>query len=329
MIYSLSLCIIFQKEHMRIIRNTSIPSEVSVAATMGFFDGVHLGHRFLIDELKLVAKERDLPAAVITFNIHPRKVLQATYQPQLINTIDEKIKLLESTGIDYCIILDFTIELSKLSAEEFIRHFLSEQLHVKALLTGYDHRFGHNRTEGFDDYVSYGKACGMEVIQSPPFLLGETTISSSTIRRLLARGKVSEAEKLLKYPYQLEGTVVHGRKLGRTIGFPTANIAVSDTDKIIPQPGVYAAQVKLDNQTYNGMLYIGDRPTVDNGNDISVEVNILDFDQEIYDKKLTVSIIEFIRDDQKFNSLEELKGQLHADKIKIKETLNVFSDKES
>lgn len=299
---------------MKIIRNSGIPEGVSIAATIGFFDGVHQGHRFLINELKKTAKAEGLQTAVITFNTHPRKVLQATYQPQLINTLDEKIHLLGDTGIDYCIIVDFTIELSKLTAKEFIQDILAKTLNVKTLITGYDHRFGHNRAEGFDDYIRYGASCGIEVIRSTPYVTDDTTVSSSVVRRLLAEGNVSMAAKLLEYPYQLEGTIIHGCKLGRTIGFPTANISVNDADKIIPRIGVYAVWVYLDDKQYKGMLYIGDRPTVNNGKDISVEVNILDFDQDIYDKVLKVSFVEFIRNDEKFNSLEELKQQLAADR---------------
>lgn len=312
---------------MKVIRNTSIAKGISLVATMGFFDGVHRGHSFLIDELKELGKKEKKPTAVITFDTHPRKVLHAAYQPQLINTNEEKIKLLKKTGIDYCIILDFTLGLSQLSAEGFIDQILRKQLNVKHLLIGYDHRFGHNRSEGFEDYVNYGKTYGIEIIQSTPYTLDNITISSSTIRRKLSNGEISEANYLLGYPYQIEGTVIHGRQLGRTIGFPTANIAINDIDKIIPKEGVYATKVLHDGVNYQGMLYIGNRPTVDNGNDISVEVNILDFNKEIYDKQLTITFIKHIRNDEKFKSLEELKKQLFADREATRHILNAFLDK--
>ena len=170
---------------MIVIKDTDLPEEVNLVATIGFFDGVHLGHRFLIDRLKQTARESGLPAAVITFSRHPREVLHSAYQPQLLNSFEEKLSQLASTGIDYCIVLDFTIELSRLTAKEFIHTVLADRLHVKQLLIGHDHRFGHDRTDGFGQYVEYGRMKGMEVIQAPAYDEGETIVSSSEIRRLI------------------------------------------------------------------------------------------------------------------------------------------------
>lgn len=212
-------------------RNEQKECPDALAATIGFFDGVHLGHRFLIDQLKKVAAERGLPSAVITFRIHPRAVLHADYQPKLLNTWEEKLAQLATTGVDYCLVLDFTLELSRFSAAEFITKILAEAFRVKALLIGYDHRFGHDRAEGFDQYVVYGKALGMDVIQALPYDNGQTKVSSSEVRRLLAEGEVTQAAVLLSYPYSLKGKIVKGHQVGRTIGFPTANLSVEDSRK--------------------------------------------------------------------------------------------------
>lgn len=299
---------------MIVIKDTDLLKRKKLAATIGFFDGVHLGHRFLIDELKDIAKAKNLPSAVITFPEHPRAVLHSDYQPKLLNSFEEKLEQLATTGIDYCIVLDFTIELSRLTAQEFITSILAEKLHTKVLLIGYDHRFGRDRKDGFEQYVQYGAACGMEVINASPYDEGRTAVSSSEIRKLLATGQVEEADRLLTYPYQLHGTIVDGYKVGRKLGFPTANIRVDEPYKIIPGTGVYAVWVSLKEEKYKGMLYIGNRPTLDNGDNITLEVNILDFTGDIYNNEITVAFIYYVRGDVKFNSLEELKEQLKRDR---------------
>ena len=230
---------------MIVVRDFDRLKGKELVATIGFFDGVHLGHRFLIDEMKEIAKARNLPSAVITFPEHPRAVLHADYQPKLLNSFEEKLQQLETTGVDYCIVLDFTIELSRLSAKEFITSILANSLHVKTLLIGYDHRFGHDRTDGFEQYVVYGTECGIEVLKASPYDEGNTAVSSSEIRKLLQAGNVAEAAYLLTYPYQLLGHIVSGYKVGRTLGFPTANIRVDGPFKVIPGIGVYAVWVVL------------------------------------------------------------------------------------
>lgn len=299
---------------MIVVRDTELLKGKKLAATIGFFDGVHLGHRFLINELKEVAQARDLPSAVITFPEHPRAVLHSDYQPKLLNSFEEKLEQLASTGIDYCIVLDFTVELSHLTAREFISNVLADKLHVETLLIGYDHRFGHDRTDGFEQYVTYGAACGMEVVKASPYDEGRTAVSSSEIRKLLTECRVEEANKLLTYPYQLRGTIVNGYKVGRKLGFPTANIQVDEPFKIVPGIGVYAVWVYLKGEKQKGMLYIGDRPTLDNGSNITLEVNILDFSGDIYNNEITVAFIYYVREDIKFGSLEELKEQLGKDR---------------
>lgn len=299
---------------MIVVRDTGLLQGKELAATIGFFDGVHLGHRFLIEEMKEIARQQNLPSAVITFPEHPRTVLQTDYQPKLLNSFDEKVQQLASTGIDYCIVLDFTVALSQLTAREFISTVLAEQFHVKTLLIGYDHRFGRDRADGFEQYVCYGAECGMEVIQATPYEGGRITVSSSEIRRLLAGGRVKEAADLLTYPYQLKGKIVSGYKVGRTLGFPTANIQVEEPFKVIPGIGVYAVWVYLDGKRYKGMLYIGARPTLNNGDHVTLEVNILHFSGDIYQEEITVAFIQPIREDIKFASLDELRAQLARDR---------------
>lgn len=302
-------------------RNGQKECPQALAATIGFFDGVHLGHRFLIDQLKKVADERGLPSAVITFRTHPRAVLHADYQPKLLNTWEEKLAQLATTGVDYCLVLDFTLELSRFSAAEFITKILAEAFRVKALLIGYDHRFGHDRAEGFDQYVVYGKALGMDVIQALPYDNGQTKVSSSEVRRLLAEGEVKQASVLLSYPYSLKGKIVKGHQVGRTIGFPTANLSVEDSRKILPGNGVYAVWAVLSGKRYKGMLSIGNRPTLDDGNSQSIEVYLLDFSGDLYGKEIEVSFMSKIRDNRKFPSLLALKSQLEQDRQTVSECL--------
>lgn len=299
---------------MIVIRNTDILKEKALVATIGFFDGVHLGHRYLIEEMKRVAKQRNLPSAVITFPEHPRAVLHADYQPKLLNSFEEKLEHLAATGIDYCIVLDFTLELSRLTASEFIHSLLADKLHVKTLLIGYDHRFGYDRTDGFEQYVDYGAACGMEVLKASRYTEGEAAVSSSEIRKLILAGQVEKATEHLTYPYQMRGSIVSGYKVGRTLGFPTANIQVDEPFKVMPGIGVYAVWVYMEDKRYKGMLYIGNRPTLDNGDNITLEVNILNFSGDIYNNVLTVSFIYYVRGDIRFDTLEELKDQLAEDR---------------
>ena len=307
---------------MVVSKGTEALNTAGLVATIGFFDGVHLGHRFLIDELKRLAADRGLPSAVITFSSHPRTVLQPDFHPNLLNTLDEKLVQLKTTGVDRCIVLDFSLELSKLSAREFITSVLKEQFNVSTLLIGYDHRFGHDRTDGFEQYVAYGAACGMEVVKASPFDAGNVTVSSSEIRDRLLKGDVDDAVRLLSYPYSLTGHIVDGYKVGRKLGFPTANIVVDNPDKIVPAIGVYAVWVYVEGERHKGMLYIGDRPTLENGKDITMEVNILNFNRDIYNNQITVAFVSYVRGDYKFNSLDELKDQLAADRDVVDEILN-------
>ena len=306
---------------MRVIHDTQAITEPGVMATIGFFDGVHLGHRFLIDEVKAAAAQRGLPSAVITFPTHPRSGLQQAYQPRLLNSFADKLRLLATTGVDYCIVLDFTEALSQLSAEAFLR-ILATQWRVKGLVIGYDHRFGHDRRDGFEQYVEYGQRWGIEILKAAAFDAGHTAVSSSEIRRLVQEGKVERAAQLLTYAYHISGRIVSGYKVGRTLGFPTANIQPDDPMQLLPGIGVYAVWVEVAGQRYKGMLYIGSRPTLDNGTQLSIEVHILHFSGDIYNDPIRVSFAHFVRGDEKFDSLEALKAQLMRDREVVDQLLN-------
>lgn len=287
-------------------------TEKPCVATIGFFDGVHRGHRFLIEQVKILAAERNLSSTLITFPVHPRKIMQTDYQPELLSTPQEKEELLSQTGADRCVMLPFTQELSRLSAREFMRDVLQKQLNVHVLVIGYDHRFGHNRSEGFEDYCRFGEEIGMDVVKAQACVLNGVNISSSVIRAFLSEGEMRLANKCLGYRYFLEGTIVDGYKIGRTLGFPTANLAVSNPDKLVPANGVYAVKVYLEGHEYKGMLNIGHRPTL-NGTGRSIEVHILHFSSDIYQKTMRVEFVDRIRDEKKFRRVEELAAQLGRD----------------
>ncbi|MDL2221556.1 riboflavin biosynthesis protein RibF [Parabacteroides sp. OttesenSCG-928-N08] len=306
---------------MMIITDSHSLHEERLVATIGFFDGVHLGHRHLIDEMRELARRKGLPAAVITFPVHPRVVLQSHYQPKLLNSYQEKLEHLASTGIDYCIVMDFTSALAQLSAEQFIREVLKQHYHVETLLVGYDHRFGRDRSDGFEQYVEYGAACGMQVVKAGSLVKEQTTVSSSEIRRQLLQGKVEKAAAMLSYPYQIKGSIVDGYKVGRKLGFPTANIRLDEPFKVIPAFGVYAVKVAFDNRHYKGMLYVGNRPTFHDNDERVLEVNILDFNEDIYNKEITVSFLHYVREDITFDSPEALATQLIKDRATVNELL--------
>lgn len=312
---------------MQLLCDTSDIAFRPSVATIGFFDGVHRGHRYLIEQVREAAAARGLASSVITFPMHPRKVMQSDYHPELLTTCDEKVTLLAQTGIDSCIMLDFTPEVARLSAKEFMS-ILKERYRIQALVIGHDHRFGHNRSEGFEDYVRYGQALGMEILLARAYTYKrevaetEVTISSSVIRRLLQEGNVSEAAEYLGYDFFLEGTVVGGYHVGRKIGFPTANLRVDDPDKMIPADGVYAVHVFLEGKKYGGMLSIGYRPTLDNGPDRSIEVHIFHFNADIYNQPMRISFVRRTRPELKFNSMDELIERLHLDEAEIKGILS-------
>ncbi len=298
--------------------NNTMPKilENGCVATVGFFDGVHAGHRFLIDQVKAFAEEKNLPSVVFTFAVHPRKVLHSDYQPQLLTTFDEKLFQLQSTGIDTCIVLNFDHAMAGMTAYEFLQKILYNKYNVKTLVVGHDHRFGHNRTDGFEQYLVYGREIGMEVQQAERYFTDQFShVSSSEIRKALAAGNITIANTLLSYPYSFRGIVTDGYKLGRKIGFPTANIEPENHEKLLPQHAVYAVDVLWNNKIYRGMMNIGTRPTVINGNQTSIEVHIFNFSEDVYNEVLEISFLKKIRNEQKFENIEALVKQLETDKI--------------
>lgn len=287
-------------------------------ATIGFFDGVHRGHQFLIQRLVETARMDALASTVITFDQHPRKVLQSDYQPEMLSTLDSKLLLLSKTEIDNAVILHFDKEMAELSAKDFMQQVLHDHLHVKKLFIGYDHRFGHNRSETFDDYVRHGKELGIEVIRNEAFRIDGVNISSSVIRSFLKEGEVELANQALGYPYTIIGKVVNGYHEGRKLGFPTANLDLSHFGQMIPASGVYAVKVRMENSVVwrRGMMNVGTRPTFD-GKCITLETHIFNFDGDIYDQLLLVSFVKRIRGEQKFDSPEDLAAQLKEDEQTI------------
>ena len=306
---------------MHLFTETSDIAFCPSVATIGFFDGVHRGHRYLIEQVREVAAAHGLASSVITFPVHPRKVMQADYRPELLTSCEEKVALLAETGIDYCMMLEFTPEVARLSAKQFMQ-ILKERYKIQVLVVGYDHRFGHNRSEGFEDYVRYGQEMGMEVLLAHAYSSDENiTVSSSMIRHFLQKGNVSSAAECLSYNFFLEGTVVGGYRVGRKIGFPTANLRVNDPDKIIPADGVYAVYVFLDGVRYGGMLSIGYRPTLANGTDRSIEVNIFHFNADIYNQPMRISFVRYMRPELKFDSVEDLIARIRQDETEVKAVL--------
>lgn len=282
-------------------------------ATIGFFDGVHRGHRFLIRQVTEAAKSMGLVSTLITFDRHPRQVVKTDYRPRLLSTLDEKLALLATTGADRCVVLPFDETMAQLSAKDFMQSVLRDKLNVRLLITGYDNRFGHDRTAGFDDYVAYGKAMGMDVSQAKPFVLNDVNISSSVCRTLLSEGEASMAAKCLGYDYTITGVIVHGEHIGTGIGYPTANIQPTDPQKLVPAGGVYAARVRLaDGTTHNAMVNIGTRPTFD-GDHTTIEAHLLHFDGDIYGATAALSFVSRLRSEHKFRSAAELSAQLRRD----------------
>ena len=298
---------------MNIIRDTHPQALAPSVATIGFFDGVHLGHRHLINQVKMAASLNGWCSSIITFPVHPRQVIQSNYQPSLLSSPEEKVELLGTTGIDNCILLPFTRELSQLTAREFMQ-LLYDNYKVRMLVIGYDHRFGHNRAETFEDYCRYGRELGIHIMQATAYTQEQDKVSSSAIRRALLSGEISTATKYLGYNYFMQGTIVSGYQVGRKIGFPTANLQVDFANKLIPAIGVYAVRVSVNGQNYKGMLNIGHRPTINNGTDLSIEVHILDFEGDIYNQPMRIEFVDFLRPEAKFQSVDELVLQIQKDK---------------
>lgn len=288
-------------------------SDKKTIVTLGTFDGVHIGHTEILKKLTQNTHDGEFESTVLTFFPHPRTVLQGKSDLKLLNTINEKIRLLENIGIENLIIHPFDEKFADLSAEEFAKTILVDQLQVQKIIIGYDHRFGKNRTANINDLISFGTQYGFEVEQISAQEIDAISISSTKIRNALELGDIDLANQYLGYSYFLSGTVVKGKQLGRTIGFPTANIELDEDYKLVPKNGVYIVCAKIDNQLVNGMMNIGFNPTVE-GKNKTIEVHLFDFNSDLYNHKIKISIIHPIRSEQKFESVAVLKQQLIKDK---------------
>ncbi len=276
------------------------------------FDGVHLGHKSIIDELIKIGSEKSLETSVLTFWPHPRFVFNPNENLKLLNTLDEKKSLMEKYGIDTLFLKEFDEEFRNLTGEEFVRQILVDKLNIKYLIIGYDHSFGKNKSGNFELLQKLSKELDFEVEQMEAINIHENNISSTKVRNALLAGNIEEANEMLGYPYSVSGTVVHGKKIGRTIGYPTANIE-TDSIKLLPKKGAYIVEVLVKGEQYKGMLSIGTNPTV-NGEKLTIEVYILDFERDIYGEKITVAFRDFLHDEIKFEGLEKLIERLDEDK---------------
>ena len=281
--------------------------------TIGTFDGVHIGHRKILEKILQSAQQLNCKSVVLTFFPHPRMILQENSSIRLLNTMEEKITLLQEIGIDNLIIHPFNKEFSQLTAEEFVKNILVDQLQIQKIIIGYDHRFGKNRTADINDLILFGEKYGFEVEQISVEEIDDIAVSSTKIRTALANGTITLAKEYLGYNYFFTGTVIKGKQLGRTIGFPTANIHIKEDYKLIPKNGVYLVKSFLNEKLIYGIMNIGIRPTV-NGENQTIEVHFIDFDQNLYEQEITIEVLEFIRNEHKFDSLEALKNQIQKDR---------------
>ena len=288
--------------------------------TLGTFDGVHIGHKKILKKITQNTENQKYESLVLTFFPHPRMVLQEHSDIKLLNTIDEKIDLLEKIGIENLVIHPFDEAFSRLTAEEFVSDILVDRFHIQKIIIGHDHRFGRNRTANIDDLIAYGKEYGFEVEQISVQEINDISVSSTKIRSALLEGDMALANDYLGYDYFLTGSIVKGKQLGRTIGFPTANLKTEENYKLIPQNGVYIVKSIIDGITVFGMMNIGFNPTVD-GQKQTIEIHYFDFNADLYNQKISVSILQRIRSEQKFESVEHLKEQLEKDKKKITQLL--------
>jgi len=286
---------------------------VHTIVTIGTFDGVHIGHRKIIEKLVAGANANDLLSTILTFFPHPRMVLQQNADLKMITTLDEKKDILEGTGLDQLIIHPFTKDFSRLTALEFVRDLLVKKLHVKKVVIGYDHRFGRNRTATITDLIEFGATYNFDIEEIPAEEINEVSVSSTKIRKALSEGDIATANSYLGYEFMLTGHIEKGKGLGRQIDFPTANLHIEESYKLIPENGVYVVKSTIDGRVVYGMMNIGFNPTV-NGTNKTIEINFFDFNEDLYGKKLRIHLIERLRDEKRFDSISALKEQLKTDK---------------
>lgn len=287
-------------------------SEKKTILTLGTFDGVHIGHKKILDRVIQKTKNQDCESLVLTFFPHPRMVLQGS-DIKLLNTIDEKVDLLEQIGIENLVIHPFDETFSRLTAEEFVKTILVDRFRIQKIIIGYDHRFGRNRTADINDLIAFGKQYNFEVEQISVQEINAISVSSTKIRKALVAGEIALANEYLGYNYFLTGVVVKGKQLGRTIGFPTANLKIEENYKLIPQNGVYIVKSIINQKIVFGMMNIGFNPTV-GGESQTIEIHFFDFNEDLYNQKIAVSMLEYIRSEEKFESVDLLKEQLEKDK---------------
>ena len=307
---------------MKIINNiTQVKNIRNAVVTIGTFDGVHLGHQAIFKEMGKMAQEIDGETVVVTFHPHPRQVLAiGTETLRFICTQEEKLEKMEEFGIDYVVIIPFTKEFASTPSEVFIKEYIIDRIHPAVMVVGYDHHFGKNRMGDFEMLSRLGRQYGFQTVQVEAQYIDQVSVSSTKIRNALAVGNVKLANQLLGYPYSVTGEVVKGNEIGRTIGFPTANLDIPDEFMMIGNPGVFACQTVIDGKVLNAMANTGMRPTIGDraDGDYIIEVNIFDFEGDLYGKKLKVWFLERIRDEVKFNGLEALKAQLEKDREQVK-----------
>lgn len=301
---------------MRVYRSLDeLPEIRNAIVTQGTFDGVHIAHKVIIDRVKELAQQQGGETVLMTFDPHPRMVLfPDDHGLKLLTTLDEKIIALEQEGIDHLIVIPFTKDFSNQSSLQFIRDIVVNKIGTKVLVIGYDHRFGKNREGTFEHLKEFAPIYGFDVVEIPELDVDEVAISSTRIRKALEAGDVVMASKYLGRYFEVSGKVMRGKQLGRTIGYPTANIKIEDPNKQLPADGVYAVQVFFNNHWFNGMMNMGYRPTVD-GKTHAIEVHLFDFNADLYDQTITIRYVDKLRDEMKFNGLDELKNQLEKDKL--------------
>lgn len=294
----------------------------SSVVTIGTFDGVHVGHKKIIERLVEATKSNDLQSVILTFFPHPRMVLQKDTNIKLINTIDERIQILEKTGLDNLVIHPFTKEFSRLAAGEFVEQILIDRLNLRHIIIGYDHRFGRNRNANITDLASFGIQNDFTVEEISKQDIEDVAVSSTKIRQALMDGDIQKANKYLGYDFMITGTVIKGKELGRTLNYPTANLYIKESYKLIPKQGVYVIKSCIDQKTYFGMMNIGTNPTVTQGREQSIEVHFFDASFNLYDKNIQVEILERIRDEKKFSSVDDLKTAMQNDEDFSREFIN-------
>ena len=293
--------------------------------TIGTFDGIHGGHRSIFDRLKAAARRLEAESVIITFDPHPRSVIYPRDESlRILTTMEEKIFLLRDVGIDHLVIIPFTVEFSQILPQEYIENFLVKKFHPKAIVVGFDHQFGLNRLGDYHMLQNYSEQYEYELIKIEKQELDNIKISSTNIRKAIAAGKMEEATELLKYNYWLSGKVIKGQSVGQQLGYPTANLQLSSRHKLLPKPGIYAAFAYINDQRYDGLLYIGMKPTMENGKRLFIEIHLKGFEGYLYGEDLRIEIIRFVREDAKFSDMETLRKEIAKDDERINNILSAY-----